>query len=665
MYNDIINKVVSNMTVKMTRLRNGIVIVLLIEFVLALLGYIFISSKTSLVLATYIFIKNIIIFALIFYASSLINENNISVSEVLNDEAKNAFIFGGLGLIKYDKNRNISWTSDLFTEMKINIVGRKLLEWQPLLASLFEDDDIKVVDINSRKFEVYNSKESRMLYLKDVSDYIEISKEFEDQQICVAYITIDNYDESIEQADEQTAASIQSNSRQVILDWAKDNGVVLKRYKSDGYIAVFNERTYRKQVEDKFKILDIFKEQAEQLGQVMTLSIGIGRGSNILRELDELAFSALSLAYSRGGDQATVKSNDEPIRYFGGNSESYEKSNMIRARVIAQTLAGIIKKSDNVLIMGHKQSDFDSFGASIAMYAMCKAYGKKTYIIIDYDSLEEKTKTVATNLCDDERYRGVFISPLRAQELNMSNTLLVIVDNHKPSLAIDSNILDIVSNKVVIDHHRRGEEFVELPLLTYLEPAASSTVELIVELFEYQKEEICVTEREATIMYTGMLIDTNYFRTRVGTRTFQAAAKLKELQANVGEAYKYLEDDYDTTLTKLSITQTAYRYGEGILIAFGKLDKIYSRTLLAKAGNELLGISGVKAVFIVGKTGKEEISISARSTRDINVQLIMEKLGGGGHFSMAACQLEMEDVTRAINLLEEAVNMYLDERKSE
>lgn len=665
MYNNIINGMVSNMTVKMTRLRNGIVIVLLIEFVLGLLGYIFISSKTSLVLATYIFIKNIITLALIFYSSSLINENNISVSEVLNDEAKNAFIFGGLGLIKYDENRNISWISDLFTEMKVNIVGKKLLEWQPLLASLFEDDDIKVVDINSRKFEVYNSKESRMLYLKDVSDYIGISKEFEDQQICVAYITVDNYDESIEQADEQTAASIQSTSRQVILDWAKDNGVVLKRYKSDGYIAVFNERTYRKQVEDKFKILDIFKEQAEQLGQVMTLSIGIGRGSNILRELDELAFSALSLAYSRGGDQATVKSNDEPIRYFGGNSESYEKSNMIRARVIAQSLAGIIKQSDNVLIMGHKQSDFDSFGASIAMYAMCKAYGKKTYIIIDYDSLEEKTKTVAKNLRDDERYRGVFISPLRAQELNMNNTLLVIVDNHKPALAIDSNILDIVRNKVVIDHHRRGEEFVELPLLTYLEPAASSTVELIVELFEYQKEEICVTEREATIMYTGMLIDTNYFRTRVGTRTFHAAAKLKELQANVGEAYKYLEDDYDTTLTKLSITQTAYRYGKDILIAFGKPDKIYSRTLLAKAGNELLGISGVKAVFIVGKTGKEEVSISARSTRDVNVQLIMEKLGGGGHFSMAACQLEMEDVTRGINLLEEAINMYLDERKSE
>lgn len=653
------------MTVKMTRIKNIVVALLLAEFIFALLGYIFLTSNTSLVLAIYIFIKNVIVLGFVFYSSNLANENNLSVSEVLNDEAKNAFIFGGIGLIKYDENRNISWISDLFVEMRLNIIGKKLLEWQPLLASLFEDDDIKVIDINSRKFEVYNSKESRLLYLKDVSDYVGISKEFEDQQVCVAYITIDNYEGSIEQADEQTTALIQSTTRQTILDWAKENGIVLKRYKSDGYIAMFNERTYRKQVEDKFRILDSFKEQAEQIGQMMTLSIGIGRGSNILRELDQLAFSALSLAYSRGGDQATVKTNDEAIRFFGGNSESHEKSNKIRARVIAQSLAGLIRQANNVLIMGHKQSDFDSFGASIAMYAICKAYGKKAHIIIDYDALEEKTGVIARSLRDDERYRGVFITPARINEFNHSSTLLVNVDNHKPSLAIDANALDLIKNKVVIDHHRRGKEFIELPLLTYLEPAASSTVELIVELFDYQKEDVCVTEREATIMYAGMLIDTNYFRTRVGTRTFQAAAKLKEMQANVAEAYKYLEDDYDTTLTKLSVTQTAYRYGENILIAFGRQDKIYSRTLLAKAGNELLGISGVKAVFIVGRTGKEEISISARSNREINVQLIMEKLGGGGHFTMAACQLKNEDVTVAINLLEEAINEYLDERTSE
>ena len=648
----------------MIRLRNFGAILLAIESVLALFLYLFVSSN-FLFFMLYAWIKNAVIIGFILYASSIAHENNLSVSEALNDEAKNAFIFGGVGLIQYDESRNITWISDLFTELKLDIVGKKLLEWQPLLASLFEDDDIKVIDINSRKYEVYNSKEKRLLYLKDVTDYTAVSKEFVDQQIAVAYITIDNYEESIEQADEQTVASIQSTTRQVMLDWGKENGVVLKRYKSDGYFAIFNERTYRKQVEDKFRILDYFKEKADELGQMMTLSIGIGRGSNILRELDQMAFSALSLSYSRGGDQVTVKSSDEPIRYFGGNTESTEKSNKIRARVIGQTLAGLIKQADNVFIMGHKQSDFDSFGASIAMYAMAKAYEKEAKIIIDNDSLEEKTAVVAKSLQSDGRYRGVFISPQRVDDFKRPHSLLISVDNHKPSLAIDGNVLDIIQNKVVIDHHRRGEEFIDLPLLTYLEPSASSTVELIVELFDYQKENINVTEREATIMYAGMLIDTNYFKTRVGTRTFQSAAKLKEMQANVGEAYKYLEDDYDTTLTKLSITQTAYRFGKNILIAYGKQDSIYSRTLLAKAGNELLGISGIKAVFIVGRTGKEEISISARGTKEFNVQLVMEKLGGGGHFTMAACQLKYEDIKMAINALEEAIDEYLDERTND
>ncbi|MFQ6792697.1 MAG: DHH family phosphoesterase [Thomasclavelia sp.] len=652
------------MSVKMNKLKSFAEVLLVVESILILLLYFFVS-KAFLFFVLYVWIKNIIIYGFIVYLSSLASEANLSVSDALNDEAKNAFIFGGVGLIQYDENRNIIWLSDLFTELKLDIVGKKLLEWQPLLASLFEDDDIKVIDINSRKYEVYNSKENRMLYLKDVTDYVAISKEYLDQQIAVAYITIDNYEESIDQADEQTAAAIQSTSRQLIIDWANENGVILKRYKSDGFIAVFNERTYRKQVEDKFKILDQFKDQADKLGQVMTLSIGIGRGSNILRELEQMAFSALSLSYSRGGDQATVKSSDEPIRYFGGNSESYEKSNKVRARVIAQTLAGLIKQAENIFIMGHKQSDFDSFGASIGMYALAKTYEKEARIIIDNESLEEKTGTIVKKLQGQDKYKGVFISPARAYDFLHPNSLLICVDNHKPTLAIDDTLLDMIQNKVVIDHHRRGEEFIDLPLLTYLEPAASSTVELIVELFDYQKDPVIVSEEEATIMYTGMLIDTNYFKTRVGTRTFQAAAMLKELQADVSKAYKYLEDDYDTTLTKLSITQTAYRYGENILIAYGRQDKIYSRTLLAKAGNELLGISGIKGVFIVGRTAKEEISISARSTRDINVQLIMEKLGGGGHFSMAACQMKYEDITVVINLLEEAINEYLDERTND
>lgn len=651
------------MVKKLIQLRKILISLLLLEFIFSLLGYLFFKSEVSFFLAVYVFIKNTICILVILYASSVINDANYSVQEALNKETKNALIFGGVGLVKYDENRNIVWMSDLLHELGIRQIGHKLLEWQPLLASLFDDDDVKVIDIESRKYEAYNSKTSRLIFLKDVTDYETVAKEYEDQQLCVAYLTIDNYDESIEYADEQKAASIQSTTRQIILDWAVANGIILKRYKSDGYIAIFNERIYRKQIEDHFRILDDFKNKIEELGEVMALSIGIGRGSTVLRELEEMAISAISMAYSRGGDQVIVKSNNEDIRYFGGNSESNEKINRIRARVIAQSLSALIKQADNVMIMGHKQSDFDSFGASIAMLAISRAYEKKAQIVIDLDSIEEKTKQIATELKSDKRYNDVFVSPARVNEYVQPGTLLISVDNHKPSLAISEALLDMVENKVVIDHHRRGEEFIDLPLLTYLEPAASSAVELIVELFNYLREDITVTEREATIMYAGMLIDTNYFRTRVGSRTFLAAASLRDMQANVARAYEFLQDDYKTTIEKLSISENCYQFGNDILIAYGKEDEFYSRTLLAKAGNELMNIAGIKAVFIVGRVSKETIAISARSRKEINVQIIMEQLGGGGHFSMAACQIKEDNLKIVLNSLEEAINQYLDERK--
>lgn len=650
------------MTKKMIQIRNILLGVLLLEFVIVVSIYLFISNQLWFSLCVYFFIKNGISMGIIIYISYVLDRQQVSVGELVNKDTENAFIFGGIGLIKYDEQRNIIWISDLLQELNLHIIGNKLLEWQPLLSSLFEDDDVRIIDINSRKYEVYNNKETRLLYLKDVTDVLVVTKEYEDHQLCVAYVTIDNYSDTIEHADEQKVAAIQSKTRQMILDWAKENGIIIRRYKSDGYIAIFNERIYHKQVEQKFMILDTFKEAAEALGEVMTLSIGIGRGSKILRELDEMAFSSLSLAYSRGGDQVTVKSQGEAIRFFGGNSENFEKSNKVRARVIAQSLAGLIKQADNILIMGHKQSDFDSFGASIAMHAICQAYEKPSNIIIDYDSLEEKTVAIAKQLRNNERYKGVFIPATVVPEINTNKTLLIVVDNHKPSLAIDKNVLDIVKNIVVIDHHRRGEEFIKLPILTYLEPAASSTVELLVELLDYQKVDVSLTELEATIMYTGMLIDTNYFKTRVGIRTFQAAAKLRRMHANVASAHEFLEDDYETMQAKLSIKQNAYVYGEGILIGHGEQGKIYDRGLLAKAGNELMSIQNIKAAFVVGSISKSEIAISARSNKDINVQVIMEQLGGGGHYSMAACQLKEEQIVAAINQLEEVLNEYLDEK---
>ncbi|MEG0549429.1 MAG: DHH family phosphoesterase, partial [Coprobacillus sp.] len=439
------------MTKKIVQNRNIVVILLVIECV-GLFGlYLIFNNSLLFAFAIYAFIKNIILFFALSYLTYVIETNNMSVSEALGIDAKNAFIFGGVGLIQYDETRNVVWSSDLFKELNINIIGVKLLEWQPQLASLFDDEDIKVIDIKGRKFEAYNSKETKLIYLKDVTQFLSLQQDYLDQQVCMAYITIDNYEETLENADEPKMALIQSKSRQVIVDWAYSNGIIIRRFKSGGYLAFFNERIYRKQVENKFAILDTFKEMSRELDEVMTLSIGIGRDSRVLRELDDMASAALNLTYSRGGDQVAVKSGDEIVKFFGGNSDTYEKSSKVKARVIAQSLAGLMKNASQIFVMGHKNSDLDSFGASVGVAKIAQAYGKKTHIILDFDSIEEKTKDVANLLRNSEEYKGVIISHGEALEYTNKDTLLIIVDNHKPCLAISQALLERVRNKVIID----------------------------------------------------------------------------------------------------------------------------------------------------------------------------------------------------------------------
>lgn len=651
------------MTRKMIQIRNLIMAILVGECALLFGLYLLLNTSILLTFSVYALIKNIIIFTIIVYISYILENNHLSVEEVLNKDAKNAFLFGGIALIQYDENRNIVWTSDLLKAMNINVVGVKLLEWQPHLASLFDDEDVKVIDIKGKKFEAYNSQETKLIYLKDVTQLLSLQQDYLDQQVCMAYITIDNYEETLENADEPKMALIQSRSRQVIVDWAYSNGIIIRRFKSGGYLAFFNERIYRKQVENKFAILDTFKEMSKELDEVMTLSIGIGKDSRVLRELDEMASAALNLTYSRGGDQVAIKSGeDKKVRFFGGNSDTFEKSSKVRARVIAQSLAGLIKNAGQVLVMGHKNSDLDSFGASIGVAKIAMAYGKKTNVIIDFDSIEKKTKEVAVMVKADQRYKALLISANEAMENINKNTLLIVVDNHKSSLALSKPLLDRVKNKVIIDHHRRGEEFIEAPVLTYLEPASSSTVELVIELCDYQNVDLKINELDATIMYAGMLVDTNNFKQRVGVRTFQSAAHLKELQANVPMAYEFIKDSYQETLQRLSITQTAYQFNPQILIACGQESEEYTRSLLAKSSNALLEISGIKASFSIGKVSKTTVAISARSTKDINVQVIMEAMDGGGHFSMAAAQFEDQSIEQVRLLLEEKIQEYLDDR---
>ena len=648
------------MSKKVLNLKSVIYIELIIEYIICLALTFFVKNMVFIIFCTYVFIKTILMIVLLY---KQFDQDQVDIGEVLGNDVANATIFGGIGLIMYDENRNIIWISELFKELGMDIVGMKLLEWQPDLEVLFEQEDVKVIDTKSRKFEVFNNTNSRVLYLKDVTEYQKLAKNYHDEKAIIGYLNIDNYDDTIDRVDEQRVALIQSTVRNNITKWASDYGIVLRRFKSDGYVLIFDEATYHALVNDKFNILNVIKEEADKLGVVLTLSIGIARNYKSLKEMDEMANSAIMLSYSRGGDQVVIKSNNEKIRFFGGNSEASTKNNKVRARVIAKSLTNLIKSSKNVIIMGHSQSDLDSFGASLGVYQIVKSYEIPAKIVVDFESIEDKTKKVVTSLKENEEYQNVIIGINKVLEIVEPSTLLIVVDNHKSSLALQPKLIEMVKNIVVIDHHRRGEEFIQAPVLTYLEPTSSSTVELITELFEYQQNTIKLTEEVATIMYAGMLVDTNYFKARVGVRTFQSVTKLKELGANISLAYEYLEDPFDKVMERVSMMQNAYRYKSNILIAYQEGEHYVSRALLAKVGNELLGTSEIEAVFTIGKVDSEVVAISARSSRNINVQLIMEALGGGGHFSMAACQFKGKTLQNVITLLEEQIETYLKERE--
>ena len=644
------------------KFRNIVITLLLVEFIIVIAASSLTNSHSLFGLSIYIFIKNTIMIGILYMICRQFDQEQVDISSVLGDDVGNACVFGGIGLIMYDENRNIMWVSELFKELGMDLTGQKLLEWQPSLEVLFEEEDVKVIETRHKKFEVFNNANSRVLYLRDVTEYVDLKEAYTSEQTILGYLSIDNYEDTIASVDEQKVSIIQSTIRNSISNWACDYGIVLRRYKSDGYILIFDEDIYNSLIRDKFNILETIKSEADKLGVVMTLSIGLARKYGSLKDLEEMASAALNLAHSRGGDQVVIKSENEQVRFFGGNSESSSKNNKVRARVIARTLRGLIKSSDRVLVMGHKQSDLDSFGASLGVYKIAKSYNVPANIILDFNSIEDKTARAANSIKKLEEYQNVIISPARAMDMIKPTTLLIVVDNHKPSLAIDTRVIDVVKNTVVIDHHRRSEEFILSPVLTYMEPTSSSTVELITELFDYQETSVKLNEEEATIMYAGMLVDTNNFKTRVGVRTFQSATKLKEQGVNITKAYEYLEDDFDNVMARINIMQNSYRYKNNILIAYNKENSKVSPALLAKVGNELLGTSGIEAVFTVGNITADKVQISARSSKNVNVQVIMESLGGGGHFSMAASQLVNCTVGEAISKLETKINEYLEER---
>lgn len=570
-----------------------------------------------------------------------------------------------IGIMLFNEHYHIEWTNPFLTSCfhEDTLVGRSMYDVAESLVPLVKQEvDTETITLHERKFKVIIKREERLLYFFDVTEQTEIEKQYEDERTVLALIFLDNYDEVTQGLDDQTKSTINSQVTSLLNKWATDNGIFLKRTSSERFMAILNENILIKLEKGKFSILDEVREQTTVQNISLTLSIGIGSGVPSLTELGDLAQSSLDLALGRGGDQVAIKQTNGKVKFYGGKTNPMEKRTRVRARVISHALTEIISESDKVIIMGHKYPDMDSIGSAIGILKVAQVNEKEGFIVLDQNEIDIGVQRLIQEVRQHSDLWSRFITREEALEISTDDTVLIVVDTHKPSLVIDEKLLNKVDNVVVIDHHRRGEEFIKDPLLVYMEPYASSTAELVTELLEYQTKRLKMNMIEATSLLAGIIVDTKSFTLRTGSRTFDAASYLRSKGADTILVQKFMREDIDHYVKRSKIIQNTNMLKDGIAIAKSdpESEDYFDQVIIAQTADTLLAMSGVVASFVLARRNEHTIGISARSLGDINVQLIMEALDGGGHLTNAATQLEHVSLLEAEERLKRAIEEYLE-----
>ena len=485
-------------------------------------------------------------------------------------------------------------------------------------------------------FSQEDNKPRAVLYWIDVTTHELLKNIYKDEKNCFAYVIVDNYDELIASTPDERKSILSAEIEKAIRQWASKMSASVTRYRSGQYFVVFENKHLEKLEAGKFAILDEVREIETEADFPVSLSMGIGVGGKTPAQVDEYAAAALDLALGRGGDQAVVKKVNK-TEYYGGRLQTVEKRNKGKSRIMAHALKQLIDQSSNVIIMGHKKPDMDSFGAAIGVSRMARNRNKEVYIIINSynDSLSELyNKAVETG-----NYN--FIKNEEALGLADKDTLLVIVDTHRTSLVECEELLGKTERMVIIDHHRKTEEFIENATLTYMEAYASSTSELITEILQYVGEKKEIDKFEAEVLLSGIVVDTNRFSIRTGVRTFEAASWLRRMGADSANVRQYFQTDLDALKLRSQIVASAVMPFPGIAMAKCEGQHVDVQVTNSRAADEMLNIKGIKASFVIGENEEGTTVISARSLGEVNVQTIMEKLGGGGNLTKAGAQVQI------------------------
>lgn len=559
-----------------------------------------------------------------------------------------------LGLILYSEDRTVEWhnrnAGDIFARK--TLVGEELQELLPeLMPSLngavpgkrepakdgvTKDYRVEIA-VDERHYQAVIIPSERLLYLYEITELVVLRERYEGEKLALGIVLLDNLDEAAQGMDDQQRTALIAKVASEITEWSKLFDIYLRRLSSERYLMLLNHRSLQALEESRFVILDEVREMTADLKVPMTLSIGLAFGADSASELGALAQSSLDMALGRGGDQAAVKSGQR-LSFYGGKSNAAEKRTRVRARVIAHALRDLMQESDRVLIMGHRTPDIDAIGASIGLLKAAQMYNVEANVVLEGPN--PSITRMLEQLRKDEELYSTFISTEQAMQVITEHTLLIVVDTHKASMTMEPRLVQEASRIVVVDHHRRGEEFINDAVLVYLEPYASSTCELVTELLQYIHEKVQLSPLEATMLLAGITVDTKHFALHTGSRTFEAAGFLRRIGADTVLIQRMLKEDLEEYISKAEIIKHARMVFDHIALVVTEPGMKIPQLLIAQTADTLLGMTNVVASFVISGRPDGLIGISARSLGRMNVQVVMEKLGGGGHLTNAAVQLE-------------------------
>ena len=573
-----------------------------------------------------------------------------------------------MGIILYNDDLEIEWINPYmqnYVNDVDNLIGKSIgVVHESILDKIVSDkelDQYGLIDWGEKTYHYEIQKGLKAVYLLDVTEYVAVKKEYEHYKPVIGWLFLDNYDEAVKDLDDREVSALDSLLTTYLSRWAKNNGIFYKKTSSDRFLIILSYSELKTVEENKFNIIDYIRERTSKRNVPLTISIGLAYGEDSFNNLADLAQKNLDLALGRGGDQAVVKEVGYEPRYYGGKTNPTEKRTRVRSRMISQALQELIIEANSVYIMGHANPDMDAIGSSFGIARIAMMLEQEAQVVINPNDLANDVQKL---IKETEKYSETYdniVTPKEAAERITEEDIVILVDHHKPTLSIAPELLNKTKRNVVIDHHRRGEEFTENPLLVYIEPYASSTAELITEFFEYVPVEgNPINKIEATALLGGIIVDTNNFSLRTGSRTFNSASYLQSVGANITLIQRLLKEDKETYLERSELFKTIEFAKHGCAIAVGSDDQIHHPVTAAQTADEMLNMTDVEASFVITKRAENTVGISARSLGKINVQLIMEEMGGGGHLSNAATQIDSQTIQEVKDNLIDIINSLDD-----